>query len=101
MQSLEITASDPAYILFSNAWSVYPNPSTGTLSVSYTLKEEKDISLAIYHSDGSLIKTLINSSFQEGDYNVSVNTQDMQPGFYFCKFTCGPFIDTRKIVIIR
>jgi alpha-amylase len=52
------------------ALTVFPNPSTSLVNISFELKEKQDIKLDIYNSDGKLVKTLINTTQGAGKHTA-------------------------------
>ncbi len=83
--------------------SVYPNPVTSALNVSFSIPESQKVSVAIYDMDGNLIKTLANEQMQPGFHQLSWNarSENVIAGNYFLTLQTGVHIETKKITLIR
>lgn len=54
----------------------YPNPASGTASISYTLKQAGSISLAVYNAMGAKVRELVNASQESGSYSAQWDGRD-------------------------
>jgi photosystem II stability/assembly factor-like uncharacterized protein len=83
--------------------SVFPNPVTSVVNVSFFILQTQKVSVAIYDMNGSLIKTLANEQMQQGIHQLSWNarSENVIAGNYFLKLQMGIHIETKKITLIR
>ena len=84
----------------------YPNPFNPITSIIFELPQDSHISIKIYNSLGSEIKTLVNEFKPVGQYQVNWdgtdNTGDgASGGTYFCQLQTGDFTQTRKMVLLK
>lgn len=84
----------------------YPNPSKGTASFEYVLKQGGATSLKIYNLLGMEINTLSDGWKEPGAYRAVWDGRDSQGkmaanGVYFYKLVSGNFSATKKIAILR
>ncbi|MBW7889252.1 MAG: T9SS type A sorting domain-containing protein [Bacteroidetes bacterium] len=84
----------------------FPNPFNGTTVIAYTIPQSArttKVILSIFDVTGKLIKTLVNTIVQPGNYSVSWNGTNSEgfsvsSGIYYYRLTAGTFQETRKIV---
>jgi hypothetical protein len=84
----------------------YPNPFNPTTTISYTLPEESNVSLAVFDIQGREIITLHEAEKAPGSYEVVWNGLDqsghaVSTGVYFCRLEAGSFTETIKMVYLR
>lgn len=79
----------------------YPNPFNSLTTISYKLKVESKVTLAIYDVAGREIKILIHQSQPAGEYSVDFEASDMKSGIYFCRLKSGAFEQSRKMILLR
>jgi hypothetical protein len=80
-----------------------PNPASDKTSIEFELAETSAVRLAIYSSQGMLMKSLLDGRqvLQAGRYAVDVATHDLATGVYFYILEGGGFSATRAMVIVR
>lgn len=69
--------------------NIYPNPTTGFISVNTKLSIDK---IEIYNTLGKLMKTVLN--------NKNVSIENYYTGIYFIRIYCGNTTTTKKIIKI-
>ncbi len=84
---------EPVFDLF-----IYPNPSTGQFSISFTLSEQKDISIALYNSAAQLVFAE-NFKAASGIQTRSFNTPHLSTGNYVLTFRTNNSIISKNIII--
>jgi len=73
--------------------SVSPNPSSGQITLHYTLETMMQVRIELYDNSGKMVRILTQMSNQyAGKYNVSYNISDLQNGIY----TAALFMPDRK-----
>ena len=83
----------------------YPNPFNSQTQITFDLHNTATIQLNIYDTNGSLVKSLINSERRdEGSYQVhwdGTNDQgkNLSSGVYFYKLIVGNFIETKSMIL--
>jgi hypothetical protein len=85
---------------------VYPSPLSGMCKLSVNLMNSMSIHLAIYSSDGKLVKTLLNENLAAGNHRVVWDgTQSsgypVSAGVYICKLRVGNSTLSRKLIIAK
>jgi len=105
--SLIIGNEDPGAVLSNNMpiipepifdIFVYPNPSTGYFTISFTLTQDTDISVALYNSTAQLV---FAESFTAGCgiQTRSFNTPHLASGNYILTFRTKASFITKNIII--
>lgn len=84
----------------SNYLNVFPNPTTGTATLNYSLPLKATIRLSILNVLGEETTVLVdNKEFQEGLHSAAIN--GLKPGIYFCKLAFSNSSFVSKIVVIK
>jgi photosystem II stability/assembly factor-like uncharacterized protein len=88
------------FMLYQN----YPNPFNPATVISYSLSEDRFVSLKVYDVRGNEIAALVNEKQNRGNYNFqfsSVNYQ-LSSGIYYCSLKInGILIDTKRMVLLK
>ncbi len=69
--------------------SLYPNPSTDKIFVSYFLKNNTSLSFEIYNMLGSKVKTMLQDNFVFGKHESVFDLVGLSNGIYFLKINSG------------
>lgn len=91
---------DDSEKLIKSKLNIVSNPSVSPL-IEYTVDRDSWISLSIYNLSGRLEKTLVNGYNKKGIHRIHWRTSGVPSGIYFCKFHCGKFHVTKKIVLLK
>lgn len=81
--------------------SIYPNPSSGNVTINYTSNVAGDISISIFDMNGRLVKEVYrgeHSDETEKIWNAKENSS-VQSGKYLCKIATQSKVITKSIVI--
>ena len=81
--------------------SIYPNPVSSLIVVSYSLSEKTNVSLNIYDLIGNQVSSLVNKEQGKGENKIEFNTEKLNNGIYFCKLQAGSSSMTKKIVVVH
>lgn len=84
-----LTVSDPLStaddLLIANM-SIHPNPTSENIKLSFALADDhKDVQIKIYNSIGMNISSISIGDRVSGSHEVSIETNDLQAGLYFCQ----------------
>lgn len=99
---MEAVLTYPVAVLY----NCVPNPSRGSLSLSYQIPDRAQVEIGIYDITGRLVKTLVNQNQPAGKYQVRWNGrnekgQKAASGIYFYSLKTGDRIVTKKLVLIK
>jgi enediyne biosynthesis protein E4 len=78
---------------------VYPNPTNGSLTITYKNQAPGAVNLGIYDMNGREINRFVNEYQQDGLYNISFDTEDLPDSFYFIRLNSNGNTETRKVII--
>jgi hypothetical protein len=81
-----------ASTLQKNDFSIFPNPTINSVTISFSLIQSQSISLKIFDINGRLVSTLADGFFETGENKLLWNAADENGGVYFLQFqseTCG------------
>ncbi len=97
--SKEITvASNP---VVSSLSQNYPNPFNPVTTINYSLKEESEVSIAIYDILGRKVSTVVNEIKRPGNYSIDVDGSKLAGGIYIYRLTSGRNSLTRRMVLLK
>ncbi len=85
-----------------NSFSIYPNPSSGRISLSFDLPASAKVKISLYDLRGNLIRVVENKTYSLG-YNLDfIDLLDLSNGLYICVFELdGKIADKQKIMVFR
>lgn len=79
----------------------YPNPFNSSTLIRFQLPSRETVLLNVYDEMGRNVATLVDAELQPGAYAVDFNAAHLPSGVYIYKLQAGPFVDTRKMVLIK
>ena len=79
----------------------YPNPFNPSTIISYSLPNNQFVSLEVYNVLGEKVKTLVSEVQNEGEHNVTFNSNNLASGMYIYKLTAGNFVRTMKMTLLK
>jgi hypothetical protein len=84
----------------------FPNPFNPETTIRYSVKEASPVSVQIFNVKGQLVKTLVNSAQEAGNYSVVWNGRDnnnnsVSSGVYYFKMNAGKYSNTKKMILMK
>ncbi len=79
----------------------YPNPFNPTTTIHYRIPREELVVLDILSVTGELVTNLVSEVRREGQHVLQFDARQLPSGVYFCRMQAGPFLETRKMLLIR
>src|SRR5262249_19004045 len=97
-------AAAPTYVFALGA--AHPNPTSETVSFSFTMAKEGPTSIPVYDVAGRLVKTLVSGSAEAGPHDIMWNATDdggrrVGAGVYFYRMDAGSWRSQRKVVFLE
>ncbi len=95
-------AKPTEYLLAQN----YPNPFNPSTSISYTLKDNGQVKLAVFNIRGQLIRSLVDQSQMAGQYSIEWDGRDangsvVPTGTYFYSLEINGFKAVRRMTMAK
>ena len=81
--------------------TVYPNPSSDVVNVSFDLANSTSTSVELYNSLGALIEAQNNSNAAVGSQTATFTTANLAEGVYFVKVKTGDNITTESVTVVK
>ena len=79
--------------------SIYPNPNSSELNVSFTLVKYGLTKIMITNNEGKDIKNVSESFFNEGNNLINININDLSNGIYYINIIQDNSIISNKFII--
>ena len=78
--------------------SVYPNPATDQVNLSFSIPEREKLSIGLFQANGVLLNTISNKIYDPGNHQLDVNTVGLASGIYWIRFTSETEAKTVKLI---
>ncbi len=84
----------------------YPNPFNPETTISFDLKERRDVVIDIYNIRGQKINRIVDGSYNAGTHSVLWNGDDnkgdkVSSGVYFYKLKAGTYTKSKKMILMK
>ena len=80
----------------------YPNPFNPSTTIAYSLPQEATVTLEVYDVIGRTVLTLVDKEREQaGQHKVTFDATTLSSGVYLYRITAGPFVETRKLVVLK
>jgi S-formylglutathione hydrolase FrmB len=93
----ELSLSPSSFVLHQN----YPNPFNPSTTISFSIPSRSFVSLRIFDLLGREVATLINENQNVGTHFATFNATNLSSGIYFYRLQAGPFLETKKLVLLK
>ena len=80
---------------------IYPNPVSGSVTISFTLSEQSQVVIQVLDITGRYVATVANDIFEDESSEVSWDASALNPGIYFLSMKTGNYSITKKISVIH
>lgn len=82
----------------------YPNPSSESTVIYFSLPSATKANLSIYNLNGQLVKNIINEEMSAGQHSVTLSVTDLQEGVYFYNLTTSGNVNinqAKRLVVVH
>jgi hypothetical protein len=101
--------SNNEYLLIPRGYHLsqnYPNPFNPITYIQYSVPQFDFVSIEIININGQKIKTIVQSSHQPGNYEITWDGTNqygisVPSGIYFYKLDADEFVSVRKLVLLK
>lgn len=84
-----------------NLFQNNPNPFNSETNINYSISIPSKITLDILNLKGEVIKTLINSYHEPGDYNIKYKSEDLASGIYLYRLKNQNDYKSHRMLLIK
>lgn len=79
----------------------YPNPAKDKTTIHFRTNHTNPVTVKLFDEQGKEITTLINGSFEPGEYKIPVDLTNLQPGNYIYQMKTGFYKESKKLEITK
>lgn len=79
--------------------SVYPNPSIGDFTLSFSLQKPNTLYFIVYDLHGKIVYANKKNSFNQGNHSITLNGTKMQEGLYLLSIQSTHFNIMKKLIV--
>jgi len=99
-------ASDQSRVSSYQLEQNYPNPFNPSTTIGFTMPEAREVTLAIYNTNGQLVKTLVSGAMTAGRHSViwdahGTSGQAVVSGVYLAVFKAGEARQVRRLILMK
>jgi hypothetical protein len=82
-----------------NGFSIYPNPSSGDIVITFSLQEKEEVMMEIFNAKGQLVKSMRNK-YASGIVNEKIGIENLSAGIYNVQIQLGNKRYSQRIVML-
>lgn len=82
-------------------FEIYPNPAIDKATICYDLENSAHVTLTLFNSFGQAVATPVNAWQGEGEHRLTVNTESLTPGMYFCRIETRSQVHSDKLMVVK
>ena len=79
-------------------FEVYPNPVKDFFFVEFSSRPQTAYLFEMYNTCGNMVKSVSGKTSSSENYQLKINTANLQPGLYFIRLQAGNQMATKKVV---
>lgn len=81
---------------------VFPNPFNPSTNLTYSLRNGGHVRLALYSSNGQLLKSLVDDYRSAGEHRYALSGQKLTTGIYFVQMLVdGQAVESQKLAFLK
>lgn len=80
---------------------LYPNPTKGSVTLAFHLKEASSVQVEILGVLQNTIETIDVGTFSKGDYSRHINIGNRPNGVYIIKISTNQTVETFKVIVSK
>jgi len=92
---------DPLSVINLHIRQLYPNPTTGAVTVEVVSGKEQQLEINVYSLSGTRNGLLFNSRIGAGENMLHLNLNGVPAGSYFLSFRTGTTQQIQKVVVVN
>jgi hypothetical protein len=79
----------------------YPNPFNPSTRIEFSVPKSTFVTVKVFNLLGEEVGTLASQQFNAGSHTLDWNARSAPSGVYFYRLTAGPFVDTKRMLLLR
>ena len=79
----------------------YPNPFNPNTKINFTIPKTEAVFLNVYDILGRQVKSLVNETLTQGEYQVDFDAKNLSSGMYYYSLRAGDFVSVKKMVLVK
>jgi hypothetical protein len=83
------------------SYSVYPNPTSDIVNISFDLLQSNQVSVQILDITGKLVKETESRQFNTGANKIELGTSELPQGMYFVQILTPESTLSTRLVIVK
>ena len=100
-QTIVITTGISENNVFEASFSIFPNPASEKINISFLLTENAENMVKIYNSLGALVYNFKDNGLLKGKHMLEINTSSFKSGIYYLEFLNKSNKLVRKFFILN
>jgi predicted metalloprotease with PDZ domain len=85
--------------------SISPNPASSSVKISFIVAgqnvNKEPVTIEIMNSVGTVSLKMEEKKVSPGSYDITLGTENLKPGIYYCRLRTSNQTEVRKLVIAR
>lgn len=77
----------------------YPNPAQSGTTIEFSIGKPSKVTLSVFDITGKKILVPLHQYYSPGNYEVSIQQNQLKNGVYFYRFEADGFTSTKKMII--
>lgn len=79
----------------------YPNPFNASTNIRYELSSSSAVRLSVFDLLGREVSVLVNEWKERGIHTAALDASRLPTGTYFYRLSAGPFVETKRLLLLR
>lgn len=81
--------------------TIKPNPAKDYVQIHYTVNNLGRVIIKLYSKEGIVLNQILNTIKSEGEYDVELNIQNLNDGYYYIQITNGTSTTFKLLTILK
>ena len=86
---------------FENSFSVYPNPATDRLNLSFETLEQGNVEIQLFDLQGKMILSELYRNLSSDKYNQAIDISNIPNGTYIVRAISGNSVASSKLIVYK
>ena len=98
-QPVAARGSASTTVSLAQSTQAYPNPFTGSTTITYSLAQDGPVSVEVYNTLGRKVRTLVIGAETAGNHEVKFEAENLACGTYLFKVKTTESVSTKRLVL--